>query len=97
ELLADLDAGNAGRDGLQLAADLGPGVRLGVERVEVARPAVHPQDDARLVRLPGCGRSPGGERPEPAGERRRADPGRGEAEQFAPRQGSAECGARSAE
>ena len=46
EVLADLDAGHRRVDRLELAADVRRGVGLGVEGVDVAGPAGHPQQDA---------------------------------------------------
>jgi hypothetical protein len=48
EMLAELDAVEARRDGAELAADLRGGFRLHVPHVEVARPAVEEDDDARI-------------------------------------------------
>ena len=46
QMFADADAGNGRADGAVLAANLGRRVRLGVERVEVARAAVEEDEDA---------------------------------------------------
>ena len=51
QVLAEADAGQRGRDGAELAADLGRGVRLGVEGVDVARAALHPHQDATRRRV----------------------------------------------
>src|SRR5262249_43680693 len=67
----EADAGQRGRDGAELAADLDRGVRLGVEGVVMAGSTLHPQEDA--VDGPGgrgCGGLPGGE-----GGRQRQPPG----------------------
>ncbi len=45
-VLREVDAGHLGADGLELAANLGRRVGLGIERLEVRRPAVHPNQDA---------------------------------------------------
>ena len=46
--LADLHARHAGRDGTQLAADFDGGVRLGIERLNLAGRAVEIEQDAAL-------------------------------------------------
>ena len=51
QVLAELDAGHVRRDRLELAADLGRGVGLEVERVLVGQPAGQVDHDDRLVRL----------------------------------------------
>jgi hypothetical protein len=49
EALADLDAGDVGVDGLELAADLGRGLGLDLPQVLVRRPAAQEDVDDRLV------------------------------------------------
>ena len=48
EMLADADARHRRFDGLEFAADVGRSLGLRVEGVDVAGPAGHPQQDARL-------------------------------------------------
>src|SRR5207249_731074 len=63
-------AGDAGADGLERAADLGRGVGLEVEQVQVARPAVGPeQNDGEVLaeRAPLPGVLLGGEQARQAG------------------------------
>ena len=51
--------------GVELAADLGRGVRLGIERLVVRRPAVHPdQDAARRPLRGGYAGCPAGPQPQ---------------------------------
>ena len=58
QVLADLDAGDVRGDRLELAADLGRGVRLEVEHVLVRRPAGQEDHDDRLVRAADAGLLP---------------------------------------
>ena len=59
-MLADLHAGHLGGDRLELAAHLRRGVRLEVERVDVAGAAGEEDEDHRLrPRPPRAGRTPG--------------------------------------
>src|SRR5262249_38421047 len=66
EVLADLDAGDAGLNGLVGAALLGAGTQ--VEGVLVAGTAIHPQEDAGLGASPSLG-SAGGQDIHPTGHR----------------------------
>ena len=68
EVLADADARHRRVDRLELAADVRRRVGLRVERVDVAGPAGHPQQDARLGPRPVRGRRR--QPPEPAAQRR---------------------------
>ena len=52
QMFADADPGNPRRDRAELATDLGGRVRLGVERVNMARTALHPQEDTVHVAAP---------------------------------------------
>ena len=61
EMLADADAGDVGVDGLELAADVGRGVRFEVPHVDVGRPAGQVDVDDRLVRRADAGLGLGGE------------------------------------
>ena len=45
-VLREVHAGDLGLDRRELAADLGRRVGLGIERLEVRRPAIHPDQDA---------------------------------------------------
>ena len=61
KVLADLQAGHFRRDRLERPADVVRGVGLQIERVELARPAPHEQEDAALrlaeagrVAMPNC-------------------------------------------
>src|SRR6516225_6881601 len=45
-VLADANAGNPRGDGAKFAANLGRGIRLWIEGIDMARPALHPQEDA---------------------------------------------------
>src|SRR5262249_22292073 len=65
QVLADQDAGRGRPYGAELATDLGGGVRLEVERVEVAHAAPAIQDNARAGLTAGCrGRCRGPETPQ---------------------------------
>ena len=55
EVLADVDAGDVGVDRLELAADVGRGVRFEVPHVDVRRPAGQVDVDDRLVRRADAG------------------------------------------
>jgi len=48
QVFADAEPRQRRRDGAELAADLGGGVRLRVERVDVARPAEQVEEEDRL-------------------------------------------------
>src|SRR5262245_60464533 len=50
QLIAELDAGDSGGDGLKLAADFHGGRRLHVPHVEMTRPAVEKDEDAMIRR-----------------------------------------------
>ena len=70
-VLADLDAGDVRGDRLELAADLGRGVRLHVVAVDVRRPAAQPDHDDRLAAAGFRGRGGrGGAARRPASARR---------------------------
>ena len=51
QMLANVDAGNAGRNRLERAANLRRGVRLEIEHIQVRRPAEQIDEDARF---PAC-------------------------------------------
>ena len=72
QVLADLHAGDVGRDGPERSAG-GP-ARLHVEGVDLAGPAVHPQQDAALAALLAPRPRPdvGVEQPAPVGDRQAA-------------------------
>ena len=62
-VLGKVDSGNLGLNGGELTANLGGCVGLGIERLEVTRPAVEPDEDAaRFTRglLCGVGSQPKG-------------------------------------
>ena len=83
EVFADLNAGNRGRNGPELAGILGAG--LHVECVLLAWAAFHPEQDTRLVLDAGSGRVRR-HQVEPAGHRRQGRPGRRQPQKIAPRQ-----------
>ena len=76
EEFADLHTRRAGADRPERAADPLGGVGLGIERLEMARPAPHPEEDDRRVRRRRRGGGPDREQPgqaQPA-QRERAGP-----------------------
>ena len=92
EDLADLEPGKGRVDRLEVAADIGGSVGLGVERVDVRRPAREPDEDAvlDLRRPPLTGTRPrrrGGGRGHPGRDRSlpgRAEPARSSSRRLGP-------------
>ena len=87
EQLREVKPGNAGRDGAERAAFVGGGVRLGVERIDVAGPADEVDEDAGrgLALRVGDGRNV---RPCVARENTRRPNGGGGKEELASRRGA---------
>ena len=78
QVLADLDAGHVGGDRLELAAELGRGVRLEIVHVDVAGPAGLPDQDDRLAVRWRCPVRP---EPEQARQRQAAEGERADLEE----------------
>ncbi len=59
QVFRERDAGDLGVDGVERPPDLARGVGLGIERLVMARPAVHPDQDAACRTRPGRIRASG--------------------------------------